>query len=83
MTDKTKAAHRETNLKSRLLASVADIRHYIRHHGEPENCPGCAAFDELQSAAMALIREYENIESGVVELSDCVDSWAYRRNSHD
>lgn len=69
--------------KSRLLTAVADIQYLLRHPHEPKNCPSCAVFDELQSAAMALIREYENIESGIVEMSDCVDDWASRRSNRD
>lgn len=83
MTDMTnRKASVKASSKERLLSAVADILYYIRHPHESD-CPACAAFDELQSAALEIIREIENIEATIIEASDDVDSWSARRCKSD
>lgn len=79
MTDMT-AEKRPISSKSRLLSAVADIQYYLRHPHEAKDCPSCAVFDELQSAALGIIRDIENLEATIIEASDDVDSWAKRRS---
>lgn len=81
MTDMT-AENRPISSKERLLSAVADIQYYLRHPHE-KDCPSCAVFDELQSAALGIIRELKNLENSIVELSDDVEKWAGRRCKSD
>lgn len=74
--------YRKTSSKERLLSAVADIQYHLRHPHE-KDCPSCAAFDALQSAALGIISEIEHLEVTIIEASDDVDSWSGRRCKSD
>lgn len=47
------------NEKERLLAAIADLHSYLVHHPDQERCPVCPRWDELQQAALALVRAHD------------------------
>ena len=79
MTDMT---DRKASSKERLLSAVSRIHDFLRHDSEENDCHSCARFDELQIAALDIIRDLEKLESDIVEMSDSVECWADRRNNH-
>lgn len=80
MTDMT---DRKASSKERLLSAVSRIHDCLRHDSEENDCRSCDLFDELQIAALAIIHDLENLESGMVEISDSVEGWADRRCKSD
>lgn len=47
------------NPKERLLGAVADLQRFVIHHPDQARCPVCPRWDELQQAALALVRAHD------------------------
>jgi hypothetical protein len=47
----------------RLLEAVAGVRHHLTHTIDPDSCPACVRFDELQGAALAAVGAIEAEEA--------------------
>ena len=52
---------RKVGVTERLLAPIVDIQHHITHGAEPLGCAACPRWDELQSAAVAIVDEVERL----------------------
>jgi hypothetical protein len=52
---------RKVGVTERLLAAIVDIQHHITHGAEPLGCAACPRWDELQSAAVAIVDEAERL----------------------
>lgn len=47
------------NAKKRLLGAIADLQRHVIHHPDEAKCPVCPRWDELQQAALALVRAHD------------------------
>ena len=71
---------RKVGVTERLLAAIVDIQHYITHGAEPLGCAACPRWDELQSAAVAIVGEVERLKALIVSQHD-VFLWKDNRDA--
>ena len=78
---------RKVGVTERLLAAIVDIQHYITHGAEPLGCAACPRWDELQSAAVAIVGEVERLKALIVSQHEVVqwaeDGWPVAMEDHE
>ena len=63
------------NAKERLLLAVVELQHYIKHDTDHNTCAACPRWNELQSAALAIVDQREWVGLTDEEVDEFCNGW--------